>query len=278
MISMFEPLPRVLFHDAFDGGLNGWTQLIGNYDGDLKNMLPGYRPIMPPMLSNLSHWDTGSHGSLSGNYALKIATKAKRDVVSVSLKRLTYRHAGIVRLEFYATAKPEASDLALLKTNLKSFGFLLDTQSGEQAPEPVRAMPHLRYLNADNGGLVERWQYKPHMPEVVQLGDRDETVSVFHLEDDGWINLKGGGQRLCYNEIATKVNWHYFRFDFDLDNMSAIHFQCNDRVFDLSNFQPIEVPAMPNLWCMLNICFFVETNANVRSYLYIDSVCLSGEA
>jgi hypothetical protein len=34
---------------------------------------------------------------------------------------------------------------------------------------------------------------------------------------------------------------------------------------------------MRNLWCMLNLAFFVESDTDKRSFLYIDSVCLSGD-
>jgi hypothetical protein len=34
---------------------------------------------------------------------------------------------------------------------------------------------------------------------------------------------------------------------------------------------------MRNLWCMLNLCFFVETDVDKRAFLYLDSVCLSGD-
>jgi len=37
------------------------------------------------------------------------------------------------------------------------------------------------------------------------------------------------------------------------------------------------MPAMKNLWCMLNMGFFTETDTNKRALYYIDSVCLSGD-
>ena len=37
-------------------------------------------------------------------------------------------------------------------------------------------------------------------------------------------------QKLCYNEIQTKINWHCLRFDFDLERMRWLGFQCNDQV------------------------------------------------
>jgi hypothetical protein len=119
--------------------------------------------------------------------------------------------------------------------------------------------------------------FKRGVPDFADIGDTQETVSHFHLDENGWEDIPGGSQKLCYNEIPTKVNWHYVRFDFDLETMSATHLQCNERVFDLSAFDSIRIPAMKNLWSMLNICLFVESATENRAFLYVDSLCLSGD-
>lgn len=274
-LSRFDPLSRIITYDDFNRGTCGWTQLIGNYEDRLDTMLDGFKPITSPMLSTLGHWDTGSHGGMSGSYALKLATRATTDAITVALKRLTARRAGLIRLEFYTTFKPEARELALSQRDVKAIGFLFDLQGGEGGTE--RVMPHLRYLNADAGVLTEKWQFKRSRPTFADIGDAQETVSHFHLDGNDWEDLPDGAQKLCYNEIPTKVNWHYVRFDFDLASMTAKQFQCNDRVFDLSGFDSIRIPAMKNLWCMLNVCVFVETATDNRAFLYLDSVCLSGE-
>lgn len=276
-LSRFDPLPRIISHDDFDRGHCGWSQLIGNYEGDLDSMLPGYQPLTNPMLSTLAHWEGGSHGGMDGSYVLKLATRPQRDTATVGIKRLTFRKAGPIRLEFYMTFKPEATSLALSEQDVKSVGFLLDLQSGDKSGGPERVMPHLRYLNAKDGVLQQKWQFKRGAPRIHDIGDGVDTVSHFHLEDDGWEDLPGGDQRLCYNEIPTKVNWHYVCLDFDLETMKATGFRCNDRVFDVSAFDSIRMPAMKNLWCMLNLAFFTETAADKRAFFYIDSVCLSGD-
>jgi hypothetical protein len=73
------------------------------------------------------------------------------------------------------------------------------------------------------------------------------------------------------------VNWSYLRFDFDLESMQALGLQCNDRSFDMSGFDSIRIPAMKNLWCMLNFCLFAETDVAKRAFLYVDSICISGD-
>ena len=271
-LSRFDPLSRIICFDDFDRGLNGWTGLIGNYEKTLDAMLPGYRDLRPPMLSNSTMWDTGSAGSWDGTYAMKLATRAKAGSLGVAVKRLTYRFQGPIRLEAYLTFKPEATELELSELDVRAFGFLFDLQDAKR-----RVMPHLRYLNAQNGERVSQWQFKKEREQLADIGGSGKTKSHFHLAPTGWEPIPGGPQLLCYNEIATKQNWHYFRVDFDLASMSFAGFRFNDRVYDVSQIAPMEMPAMANLWCMLNMVFFVETDCDKRAFLCVDSVLISGE-
>ncbi|MFH1566986.1 MAG: DUF6772 family protein [Gemmatimonadota bacterium] len=272
MAGPFAPLATVLYADDFDGGLQGWTGLIGNYEGSLDAMLPPYRDLRPPMLSNATVWDTGTGGSASGTYALKLATRPVRGSLAVGIKRLTYRHAGLLQLETLFAFKPEATELQLSEAEVGAVGLLLDLQN-----ESERVMPHLRYLNAEGGEPVGRWQYKSRGPELQRIGASGKTRSHFHLGPGGWADVPGGEQRLCYNEIATKLNWHYLRVGFDLGTMAFTGMQCNDRCFDLAAVEPMRLPAMANLWCMLNVAFFAEAGSDRRAFLYLDSVVLSAE-
>ena len=275
-LSRFDPLPRILFHDDFDRGLQGWTGLIGNYEGSLDSMLPPYRDLRPPMLSNLTAWDTGTAGSLAGTYAMKLATRAQTGSLAVGIKRATFRTPAPIRLETYFAFKPEANELRLSEIDVRAVGVLFDLQVTDQhAGERRRVMPHIRYLNAQDGAAVARWQFKEQRVALHDIGGSGKTKSHFHLAPEGWEDLPGGEQLLCYNEIATKQNWHYLRLDFDLASMSYLHLQCNDRVFDVSTIRPMSMPAMANLWCMLNTAFWVETDRDKRAFLYVDSVLLS---
>lgn len=269
-LSRFSPLSRILYFDDFDTGLNGWTSLIGNYEDDIDRMHPGYRQLTTPMLSNLSFWDNGTHGSVDGTYALKIASRPEAGSQNVAIKRLTYIEPCPIQVEFFFTFKPEASARELLDTDLRSVGMLLDLQN-----DTHRIMPHLRYLNAYEGSRVERWQYKEKTVPFERYSDK--TVTHYHLADQDWQDLGGDRQILCYNEIPTKVNWQYARLGFDLRTMRYTHFQCNDIVYDMGAIGALEIPAMPNLRGMLNVCFFVESDADRRSSLYLDSVLVSGE-
>nr|WP_246225806.1 DUF6772 family protein [Chelativorans xinjiangense] len=276
-LSRFDPLPRIISHDDFSRGHCGWSQLVGNYEGDLDTMLPGYAQHSSPMLSTLAHWDAGSHGGYGSSYALKVATRPRPGAQNVAIKRLTFRKRGPIRFEMYFTFKPEATELTLGETDVRSVGFLFDLQGGDRDGDAERVMPHIRFLNASDGDHVQKWQYKRQSTKFKPIGNSDKTLSHYHLAPDGWQDLPGGQQRLCYNEIATKVNWSYLRFDFDLAAMKALSLQCNDRVFDVSDFDSIRMPAMKNLWCMLNFCLFAETDVAKRAFLYVDSVCISGD-
>lgn len=268
----FKPLPDILYADDFDCGLEGWTGLIGNYEHSLDSILPGYRDLRPPMLSNATTWDTGTGGSALGTYSMKLATRAQHGSLAVGIKRVTFPRACPIRVEALFTFKPEASQLQLALADVGAVGIIMDLQDGQR-----RVMPHLRYLNAADGVMAGRWQYKHRAPTFQDIGDRGETVSHFHLGPDGWQDVPGGQQSLCYNEIATKQNWHYLRLGFDLASMSFTDLQCNDRHFDVSGLQPMTMAAMPNLWCMLNLLFFAETAAERRALLYVDSVVLSAD-
>ena len=276
-LSRFDPLPRIICLDDFDRGMCGWTQLVGNYEETLDAMLPGYAQHSHAMLSTLPNWDFGSHGGVDGSYALKIATRPRKGAQNVAIKRLTFRKPGPIRLEAYFTFKPEASELQLSETDIRSFGFLYDLQIGDTSGPGDRVMPHLRFLNAQDGKHIQRWQFKRRTTPIKPIGTAGKTITHYHLAPDDWEDLPGGEQRLCYNEIPTKVNWHYLRFDFDLAAMQATRFQVNDRIFAMDGFDCIRIPAMKNLWCMLNIAFLAETDTDKRAFLYLDSVCLSGD-
>jgi hypothetical protein len=215
-LSRFDPLPRIISFDNFSRGHCGWSQLVGNYEGDLDTMLPGYAQHTSAMLSTLGHWDAGSHGGMGSSYALKIATRAKPGAQNVAIKRHTFRRRGPIRFELYFTFKPEATELKLSETDVRSIGLLFDLQGGDRDGDGERVMPHLRFLNAADGKHLQKWQYKRETTTFKAIGSEDKTLSHYHLAPEGWLDLPDGEQRLCYNEIPTKVNWSYLRFDFDL--------------------------------------------------------------
>lgn len=271
-LSRYSPLPRILCFDDFDEGLSGWTELIGNYEDSLASILPPYRDMRPPMLSSATMWDTGTGGAYDGTYSMKLATRPRAGHQAVAVKRLTWQRLSRVQMECFFTYKPEATELRLGDSDVGGFGFLFDLQN-----EAGRAMPHLRYLNADDTGLRRRWQYRTSAEPRQNIGGTGQTGSTYHLSPRGWLDLPAGEQTMCYNEIATKKNWHYLRLLVDLADCGYVTMQCNDRTYDLSNLGLIRTPPEPTLPCMLNLAFFVEANRDKRAHLYIDSVLLSAE-
>jgi hypothetical protein len=270
LLSKYDPLPRLFYVDDFNEGLQGWTSLMGNYEEDLDRMHPGYRQLTGPMISNLGFWDCGSHGGLSGSYAMKMTTRPNVGALNVALKRSTFVKACPIQVEFWFVFKPEASARQLLETDMRSIGVVLDLQNDDW-----RIMPHLRYLNSHDGQRVEKWQFK--QTEVPFHRFSEKTVTHYHLADQDWEDISGERQILCYNEIPTKVNWQYCKLGFDLRTMKYTHFQCNDIVYDMSDKKTLEIKAMPNLRGMLNVLFFCESDADRRASFYVDSVCVSGD-
>jgi hypothetical protein len=265
-------LDRILLFDDFNTGLSGWTELIGNYEHTLDSVLLPYQDHRPPQLSSISMWDTGTVGALNGTYSLKVATRAKKGHQAVNIKRITFRKKCKMRLEAFFTFKPEATKLTLSDQSVRSIGFLFDLQN-----ENERVMPHIRYLNSLEGTLEQKWQYKKQRSPFRSIGTEGKTVSHYHLSPEGWEDIPGGKQKLCYNEIATKHNWHYLRLDFDLDQMKYYELQCNEKIMNLSDIGLMRIPAMPNLWNMLNLVFFTEADEDRRVFFYLDSVLLTCE-
>ncbi|MBZ0299264.1 MAG: hypothetical protein K8J31_05980 [Anaerolineae bacterium] len=276
-LSRFEPLERILYYDDFDDGLHGWTQLIGNYEHSLDSVLPDYADLRQPQLSNLSMWDTGTAGSAMGTYALKLATRPKAGGLSVGIKRQTYRKLTRLQFECYLCFKPEATELRLSATDVRAFGVLFDIQGGYRDPR-ARWMPHLRYLNALDGQRAGKWQTKPETRTFHTIGSSGETVSHFHLGPEGWVDVPGGDQIVCYNEIATKMNWSYLKIGLDLEARQFTGFQCDEQIYGPEGMHVISLDPMPNLFNMLNVAFWVETDVDKRAFLYVDSCLLSAEA
>lgn len=284
-LSRFDPLERVLYHDAFDRGACGWTAHIGNYEGSLDTLLPEYADLRPAMLSNLTMWDVGTAGSMQGTYALKLASRPTAGHMSILIKRQTWRALGDVRLEAYLAYKPEASALALSELDVRAFGVGFDLQD-----DVSRWMPQFRFLNAQGGQPAAgtrtdqanraapqgKWQHRTDTAGFNPIGNSGATVSHWHLSDGAWFDIPEGEQQLCYNEIPTKVNWLYVRVDLALGERRATRLQCNDHVMQGPGLEHIEFPAMPNLRGMLNAFFWVQTDVDKRAFLYLDSVVLSG--
>lgn len=259
-LSKFHPLPEIILFDDFDHSLSGWTEVLGDYEGNLENVTqyPELMDSRPPMLSTATMHDSGSAGAFSGVYSMKVATRPIAGHVAKALRRFTFRKQTRVQCEIYYTYKPEASEIKLSELDLRAFGISYDLQDDER-----REWPAIRFLNAKGDRRIEKWQYHAGGSRAPHL--------------DAWEDIPDGHQELCYNETATKQNWHYLRWLIDLETSRYLELQSNDRTWDLSDLPIPSVKKNPNLRTLMNLGFFVEANTNKRCFFYIDSVLLSME-
>ena len=288
-LSRFDPLPRILFFDDFDIGANGWCELIGNHDGDLDKVRPVVGDMRPPQISSVSFWDIGTHGSIDGTYALKLATRPRANHMSLAIKRMTFVKPGLVQFETYFTFKSEAWIGARpghqsgydgnVDPSVFDFGDftigndVCDREGGR------RYHCALRYRNTDAAGnLTRNWQYKTSLQTTTKMEYAGRpAVADYHVSDPGdWADVPGGEQPLCYNEIPTKINWHYLRYVFDTAAGRNVELQVNDKVMDLRD---LPVPWYDHgywgLDRLMNFCIDVRTHKPVRNFLFLDSVVVS---
>lgn len=288
-LGKFNPLRRIWVYDDFDEGLNGWCELIGNHDGNLDHVRPIIADCRPPQLSSCTFFDIGTHGSMAGTYSLKLATRAKADHMSQAIKRLTVPRKGRVQFEMYFTYKAEQQfaereDGAQWDGNFDpselDFGEFTVSNDVSEGAEGCRYHCALRYVNTDGqGNLVQKWMYKTSVQPTAKM-ERAHMVPPpvdYHvIRPDDWEEVPGGAQQLCYNEVPTKVNWHYLRWVFDTELRRNVELQVNELTLDL---RTVEVPRYEHAYVgvkqLMNLCLDVRTRKNVRNFLYVDSILVS---
>lgn len=227
-LSRFDPLSRILFFDDFDRGINGWVGLSGNHPGDLDRMAPHFADLRPPQLSSCTFFDTGTHGSVDGGYALKLATRPKPGHTARALKRMTWSKRTQAQLEMWFTTKSEqsperrvdgpASDRNVRPSEAHFGAFTITNDVCEGVDRP-RYHCVLQYQNTDDAGNpVHKWMYK------TSLQITDKMVHAGHqvgpdphvTSPDDWAEVPDGDQALCVDQLPSKTNWHYLRWHFDL--------------------------------------------------------------
>lgn len=287
LLARFNPLSRVLSLDDFDKGMNGWAELCGNHDGDLDNVRPSFQDLRPPQLSTVPFFDIGSHGPMTGTYALKLATRPKPGHTACLIKRLTLAAETRVQFEMYFAVKAEARRGAsayegkwdgnkdLSDSDLGS--FTISNDIGRL--DGTRFHCALRYQNTEaDGSLAQEWRYKTSLQPTTKMQLKGEIpAGDFHtVTDDDWQPVPGGRGELCFNEVPTKVNWHYLRWLVDVGSNASVELQVNDKVMRLED---IPVPVYPHpydgLRGLFNLLLDVRTNTNVRNSLYVDSSVVS---
>ncbi|MBM3801079.1 MAG: hypothetical protein FJW26_02080 [Acidimicrobiia bacterium] len=290
-LSKFNPLSRILFYDDFDEGVNGWTELCGNHDGNLDNVRPMVIDLRPPQLSSCTFFDIGTHGSMEGTYALKLATKPLPNKMSQAIKRVTFVKRGKVQVETYFTYKAEANYGGKPVLGTRQWDGNYHPSEAEFGDFCISNDVHeedscyhcaLRYMNTDHSGnFVQKWMYKTSLQSTTKMqlnGTAPPPVDYHTRNPEDWEEVPGGYQELCYNEVPTKINWHYLRWIFDLATRRNVELQVNDKIMDLRD---VPVPQYPERYWgasrLLNFCFDVRSHTTTRNFLYLDSVLVSVE-
>jgi len=295
--SRYNPLERILHFDDFNTGLHGWQGYFPDYDGwedysgryqpvdsvmqavekgrhdpamRVDRKLP-FGPRAVPMLSSLTSWDVGSAGGLTGTYALKVPTLPLAGSKVFAQKRLGSPWRGKFRVETWFCFKADASDFQLGETDIRALYLTFDVMDLHhvQAPgqPPRRWWPALRYHNAEAGQLVRRWQ---------------ANIGSEGVKDGPWEYLADGNQDLGFNRAATKYQWNYLRFTFDLARYEYVDFHCHGKEFDVRGRRHDPDPPLRGWRAGTDKCpglvgtgFGIEAALNKRCYLYLDGVVVS---
>jgi hypothetical protein len=286
-ISRFRPLRRIVFYDDFDDGINGWAELESNHNGNLDQLRRGVHDMRPAQLSNCTFFDIGTHGSLNGTYALKLATRAKAFHTAVALKRFTYSQPCRVQFEMWFSYKAEQTfegdphwDGNVSPSERNFGGFTLNTDIST-SPAGPRYMLALRYANTDlEGQMVQKWMYNTSLETTSKMhreGHEAPQILDHHVRNvNDWNDIPGGYQPLCFNEVPTKINWHYLRWVFDLRARRHEELQVNELTMDLRKV-PVVTYDQPYhaLNHLLNVAIDVRTYKAVRNFFFIDSALCS---
>jgi hypothetical protein len=286
-ISRFRPLGRILFYNDFDDGINGWAENQANHNGNLDDLRPGFNDLRPAQLSSCTFFDIGTHGSLDGTYALKLATRPKPFHSAVAIKRFTYAQPCRVQFEMWFIYKSEQTfdanahwdgNASPSELNFGDFTLSVDTCGGAGGP---RYMPTLRYANTDlEGKLAQKWVYPTSLEPTTKMfraGDQPPQTIDHHVRNvNDWADVPGGHQPLCFNEMPTKVSWHYLRWVVDLRTRRHEELQVNELTMDLRAI-PIFIYDQKYyaLNHLLSVMLEVRTHKAVRNFLFVDSVLVS---
>jgi hypothetical protein len=293
----YAPLAHVISRDDFDDGMRGWLDLRPNFvDADFR---PRSREVDSEhwgsvMLSSATFPFSGTHGSATGTYSLRLSTRraaAPADrppatgSMSLGIKRLSCPpDARLLRVEATIAYTTEQDRPGLGIDALRSFGLFIDLQDAEH-----RYMPGVRFVNAVDGAPVRRWQYY----RVTESNDDDWNYgrAGWHQAgvDPQWFGRRypdgstdatawfdSPEQHLIYNESDDKINWMPLALTVDLQSRTYVSFRVHDREFA---FPPGAGPSLAdpyaNIGALLNPVFFVETDSDRRVSLFVDSVVIS---
>lgn len=296
-LQRYQPLDKILCFDRFDRGNCGWLDLRPNFVD--PGFLAHSREVDlihwgPTMISSATFPRMGTHGAMNGTYSLKLTTRKAAGPIDhhpvpgsmgVAIKRLaqhgTYRE---LQLEAWVAYTPEDDREGRGDLDVRAFGCFFDLQSGGN-----RWMPGVRYLNSAEGKPVKKWQYFT-VRDGVTDADWSYGTKGWHLvgvdsewfgrrypdgSSDGFDWVPDGEQKVVANESDDKINWMYLRLLIDVRRREYAELQCMDRTFDLRGRAPHMAPNYDGIDGLINPVFFIETDAERRAFLFVDSTVLS---
>lgn len=308
-LEKYQPLEKIICFDDFDFGLSGWVPLTPNLKQDVIDYFPSQRRHIDwgiPMLSTASFGYLGSHGAMDGQYSMKIPTRAVaapaeelpvRGSLGIAIKRLTIPRRAPLRFEMYFALKAEQDRPGIGENDIRAFGFTWDIQDDEK-----RYFCGVRYMNAANSKLQQRWQYlKASEGTDQEWGEMGESAVGSDLEGgsrekvyikrglgnehlgkrfsdgggEGFAEIPDSQQPLCYNETIDKLNWQYFSFTMDLESRQYLELICANRVYNLRGCFPTAVEPYPRINQLLNPLLWVEADTDRRVFLFVDSIVIS---
>lgn len=296
-LDKFQPLKHILCFDDFDNGLCGWTNLMPNYTLDnfgVRDSVVEKTQWGPIMLSSGTFRFSGTHGSMDGIYSLKLATRPVANPyqkppasgsISHAIKRLTmHRKPNRLQFEMWYAYTTEQDRSGLSENDIRAFGVSFDMQDAK-----ARNFVGVRYVNSVNGELKKEWQ----VMQANEVSDNDWAYGTDgdwckrgvdpmwygrrHPDGraDGYQFVPDSRQELCYNESDDKINWLYLRLTYDLRERRYVELQSRDKVFDLGQFQPTNVPPYARIEGLLNPVIWIENDNDRRVFLFVDSVVIS---
>lgn len=294
---VFDPLDRILTADDFDTGMCGWLDLRPNFVGpgfsahDNEIDLEHWGSVM---LSSATYAFSGTHGSASGTYSLRLATRAAAappdrppapGSMSLAIKRLSRPvDAALLRIEALLAYTTDQDRPGLGVGQLRSFGVMVDLQDDEH-----RFMPGVRYVNHAGGERQQRWQYFT----ATHVSDQEWSYGRkgWHRAgiDPQWFGgrhhdgstdatdwFEDPPQQLIYNETDDKINWMPMSLTIDLIGREYVDFTFGSRRYRFpEGAGPTLAPPYANIGGLINPVFFVETDSDRRVNLYVDSVLVS---
>jgi hypothetical protein len=248
------------------------------------------------MISSAPMRFAASHGSLEGNYSLKLSTRAVAGPyesqpvdgsMGIAIKRLSRSEPGtrLVQIEAWYAYTPQQDRIGTGEEDIRAFGFFFDIQDDEH-----RWQPGIRYVNSANGRAVKKWQYWKVADGVSRrdwcfgLEDGWEAPGIDSLwcgrryadgSADGFQWVPDGAQSLVYNESPDKLNWLYLRLTVDIEKREYVELQSMDELFDLRGLAPTLCPTYEGITKLINPVFFIESDTNRSVNLFLDSVVYS---